>query len=377
MNQKMNMQMSRQMNETMDKSIKQHYHSMDKERGQAVAEALLLWYDQHKRELPWRLTKDPYAIWISEIMAQQTRITALLPYYERFMKRLPTAAYLAAADVDEVLKLWEGLGYYARARNLHKAAGILVSQYEGRMPPDMQALIKLPGIGAYTAGAIMSIAFDAPVPAVDGNVLRVFARVEDNHMDIADTATRAALAKVIADIMPAERASCFNQSLMELGALVCLPKNPLCQECPLYDLCRARLAGTQRQLPVKSPKKAAKTLDKTFLLLISPEGELLMRKRTERLLHGLWEPYSVDMGLGRAESLAHAGDAGLWASRIKDIGGSRHIFTHLIWEMTGYAIFVREKCGVAGYEWVTKAMLEAMAVPTAVAYYVNWFVENA
>lgn len=355
--------------------MKHSYRTIGEDRGNGLAQALLDWYDQNKRELPWRQTKESYAVWISEIMAQQTRLTALLPYYERFMKRFPTAADLAGANVDEVIKLWEGLGYYARARNLYKAAKILMERYGGHMPRELEALMKLPGIGAYTAGAIMSIAFDARVPAVDGNVLRVFARVEDNHMDVADPATRAALTEALAQIIP-ERAGCFNQALMELGALVCLPKRPLCGECPVSSLCMGLLAGRQEQLPVKSPKKAVKTLDKTVLLLISPEGELLMRKRTQQLLHGLWEPYSVGMALGQAETLSHVERMGFQASRVEAIGGFRHAFTHLVWNMSGYAVAVSEKRIIHGYEWIDKKKLAALAVPTAVAYYMKWFAER-
>ena len=199
-------------------------NAIDPERAENITKSLLNWYDESKRDLPWRHTHDPYAVWISEIMAQQTRIAYLLSYYDRFMNRFPTIRSLAEACEDDVLKAWEGLGYYTRAGNLQKAARKIVADFSGKLPRTKKELLTLPGIGDYTAGAILSIAYGIPVPAVDGNVLRVYARLENNDANILLPQTKKQAANFVAALMPPERAGCFTQALMELGALVCLPK---------------------------------------------------------------------------------------------------------------------------------------------------------
>ncbi len=252
-------------------------YNMDEQRACDITRSLLNWYDQNKRDLPWRHSQEPYGIWISEIMAQQTRITALLPYYRRFMKQFPTVEALAAADESEVLKAWEGLGYYARAKNLQKAAQIIVSFFSGEIPSSLEELIALPGIGEYTAGAILSIAFGLPFPAVDGNVLRVYSRVEKSELDIALPPAKASAKQFISSLMPSERTGSFTQALMELGALICVPRTPLCEACPLAELCCARLEGLTGELPVKSAKKPPKSEDKTILVICGPDGQILVR----------------------------------------------------------------------------------------------------
>ena len=222
-----------------------------------IAPPLLRWYEQNKRTLPFRTVSTPYRVWVSEIMLQQTRVSAALPYFERFMAELPTVADLAACDPERLHKLWEGLGYYSRVRNLQKAAQIVMEQHGGALPADYDALLKLPGVGAYTAGAIASISFGLPVPAVDGNVLRVFARILNDGRDVTRPDVKKDLTACVMELQPPERPGDYNQALMELGALVCLPGGaPLCSECPLRGLCAARALGVQETLPVKAPPAA-------------------------------------------------------------------------------------------------------------------------
>ena len=216
---------------------------------------LLQWYPDRHRDLPWRRTRDPYAIWVSEIMLQQTRVAAVIPYYERFMQELPDVAALSAVSDDRLNRLWQGLGYYSRAGNLKRAAQTICSEYAGRMPDRYETLLKLPGVGSYTAGAIASIAFSERVPAVDGNVLRVCARLYNDPSDVSDPAVKTRVFDALKAVMPSD-AGTFNQALMELGATVCVPNGqPLCADCPLKGVCKAKAAGTAGLLPNKAPKK--------------------------------------------------------------------------------------------------------------------------
>lgn len=348
------------------------YTSISTQRKNKLVSALLDWYGENKRDLPWRKSQHPYSIWISEIMAQQTRITAVLPYYQRFMMLFPTVEALADANTDDVLKAWEGLGYYSRAHNLQKAAKLIVNEFDGQLPDDEKKLRSLPGIGAYTAGAILSISFDRPVPAVDGNVLRVFSRIENNVMDIALPATKAALSVFLGNIMPTKGSGIFSQSLMELGALVCLPKNPNCPQCPVSGLCKAYQKGTQKELPVKSAKKPPKPLDKTIILIQNQKGQILMRQRTEKLLHGLWEFYSVDRKMNCFDVEMYVKELGYTCDSVIFVGESFHVFTHLVWNMGGYECRVREGFAVEGYQFMDRETLNTLAMPTAINYYLNW-----
>ncbi len=254
-----------------------------------IQKALLDWFEESARDLPWRRTKDPYAIWISEIMLQQTRVQAVVPYYERFLSRFPTVKHLARARLDTVLKLWEGLGYYSRARNLHKAAKEIVTQFGGHLPAAPEQLLTLPGIGRYTAGAIASIAFGRREPLVDGNVTRVLCRIfriKDNPKEVAAQNRIWSLAEAL---VPAGHAGQFNQALMELGREVCRPRNPDCEKCPAQRLCEARLHGEQNALPARTRKKPL-PFHTVAVGVIYRKGRILIDKRkSQGLLGGLWE----------------------------------------------------------------------------------------
>ncbi|MBQ1240332.1 MAG: A/G-specific adenine glycosylase, partial [Lachnospiraceae bacterium] len=251
----------------------------DKERLAFAYGPLLSWYREHKRALPWRENKDAYRIWISEIMLQQTRVEAVKPYFFRFMEHFPTVQALAEAPDDELMKCWEGLGYYSRARNLKKAAGVIVEQYEGSLPASHAALLDLPGIGSYTAGAIASIAYEIPAPAVDGNVLRVLSRVCGSRDDILKQSTKKRMETLVSEVIREGEAGDFNQALIEIGAIVCVPNGaPLCDSCPFYTVCASREEDLIGEIPVKTPKKKRKIEEKTVLILQHGE-KIAIRKR--------------------------------------------------------------------------------------------------
>ena len=339
------------------------------ERAESITKSLLNWYDESKRDLPWRHAHEPYAVWISEIMAQQTRIAYLLSYYERFMSRFPTLQSLAEACEDVILKVWEGLGYYARARNLQKAAQKIMTDFGGQLPRTKEELLTLPGIGDYTAGAILSIAYGIPIPAVDGNVLRVYARLENTDEDILLPKTKTQAANFVAVLMPPERAGCFTQALMELGALVCLPKSPDCPTCPVAAFCLAKECGRQQELPKKSAKKPPKTFQKTVLIIRNADGQILMRQRTETLLSGLWEFCLPDSAMTETKAKMYLQGLGFSVKEMKDIGAAKHIFTHQIWHMCGYDCTVSGDSIPAGYQWVQKENVKNLAIPTAIRFY--------
>lgn len=348
-----------------------------------LADALLPWYEANARSLPWRDTKDPYRIWISEIMLQQTRVEAVRAYYARFMDALPGVPDLAACPEDRLLKLWEGLGYYSRARNLKKAAIQIMEQYNGSLPADHAALLKLPGIGPYTAGAIASIAFDIPVPAVDGNVLRVRARAFGDASDIADQkvkktaeaelssflclrypdASRIPAANPPEPVLTGQNAcitpGAFNQALMDLGATVCLPNGmPLCGRCPWQMLCKAYLDDRVRELPVRQKKKPRRIEDRTVFLIMDGDRLVLQKRPEKGLLAGLYELPNVPGHLTEREALEHVRsfgiteqpssvsnaasntNPGLIPLYIRKLEPAKHIFTHIEWHMTGYLIRV-------------------------------------
>ncbi len=333
---------------------------------------LLDWYGRNARVLPWREEPTPYRVWLSEIMLQQTRVEAGKPYFQRFVERLPTVAALAEADEGLLLKLWEGLGYYSRVRNLQKAARVVMKDYGGVLPSDPAELQKLPGIGAYTAGAIASIAFGVPVPAVDGNVLRVAARVLDDHRDVLDPKVKKEFEALVAGVIPRDRAGDFNQSLMELGATVCLPNGaPLCGGCPVAHLCLGRQSGEAPRLPVKAPKAARKARSLTVLLLTCGPLAAIRQRPPKGLLASLWE-FPLEEGcLDSAEVLALAGRYGLSPAGVpRDLGLSEHVFTHIKWEMRGWALEVAEPFSIPGLVWATLDELEGVyALPSAYRAY--------
>lgn len=304
---------------------------------------LLEWYDKKKRTLPWRSRPTPYRVWVSEIMLQQTRVEAVKPYFERFMKALPNVKKLAGCPEDELLKLWEGLGYYNRVRNMQKAAQILVQENKGEVPARFEELIKLPGIGKYTAGAISSIAFGIPVPAVDGNVLRVITRITADERDISKDSVKQAISRDIQEIIPMRRAGDFNQALIELGAMVCVPNGAAkCEKCPVAHLCEAKRREIVNEFPKKAPKKPRVVEEKT-VLLIKDGDKVAIRKRPKKgLLAGLYELPNVEGHLSEDEVLALVKDYELAPLFIQKLEDSKHIFTHKEWHMTGYAIRVEE-----------------------------------
>lgn len=292
-----------------------------------IRAALLGFFDEAARPLPWRFTRDPYAIWISEVMAQQTRVETVVPYYERWLARFPDVNALAASSIDDVLKAWEGLGYYSRARNLHAAARVVHERHDAALPGDYDTLRELPGIGEYTAGAIASIAFDAPRPAIDGNVRRVLARVLD-HPDPPATLLRATATALV----PHDRPGDFNQALMELGATLCTPRTPHCGRCPIARSCAARAAGTQMDRPRSRPARAGPVIDIVTAVLRDGDGRLLITRRPERgLLGGLWSfPGDEVAAPVRAASRARviARRFGTPASRARPLGTVEHAFSH-------------------------------------------------
>lgn len=255
-----------------------------------LADALLRWFDVTAADLPWRKSPAPYRVWLSEIMLQQTRIDTVLPYFHRFIEAYPTVYDLANAPLDDVLKLWEGLGYYARARNMHRAAQIVAQQHGGEFPPTVDGLMKLPGIGRYTAGAVASIAFDVPAPVVDGNVTRVLTRLYDIPDDVTDSATKSQLWDIAASLVPDSRPGDFNQALMELGQTICTPRQPDCAACPVAQFCRSQQRGTQSERPNKPKRRATPHYDVAAGIIRRHDDRILIAQRpTDGLLGGLWE----------------------------------------------------------------------------------------
>lgn len=332
---------------------------------------LLPWYERCKREMPWRGAKDAYAVWVSEIMLQQTRVEAVRGYFTRFLAVLPTPRALAECPEDELMKLWQGLGYYNRARNLQRAARIITEQYGGALPRSYEELAALPGIGDYTAGAVASIAYGLPVPCVDGNVLRVLSRVLADARDVSRPPMKAAYRALAQLLIPAGRAGDFNQSLMELGATVCLPNGaPLCGECPAAALCRACTAQTQSAFPVKPPKAVRRVEKRTVLLAVEGKRVLLLRRPEKGLLAGLWEFPSTEGWLSPAEARLFAARYGEAAAKAVLLGGAKHIFTHLEWQMRGYAVRLSGPLPVQNGVWATPDELEKQyALPSALAAY--------
>lgn len=336
-----------------------------------IVELLLRWYGENARALPWRREATPYRVWISEIMLQQTRVEAVKGYFARFTAALPDPAALAAVEERELLKLWEGLGYYSRARNLQKAARVVVEKYGGELPADYGALLALPGIGPYTAGAVASIAFGLPEPAVDGNVLRVLSRLTADGSDIADPAVKRAAGETVRGIIPEGRAGAFNQALMELGATVCAPNGPpACGRCPLAGLCTAHARGNETDYPVKAAKKARRVEERTVLVLVRDELLALRRRPGRGLLAGLWELPNLPGTLDASGAVEAARALGLAPLRVEPLGPAKHIFTHIEWHMTGYRAVVEEARAGEGLEWIDpRGLREDYPLPSAFSAY--------
>ena len=329
-----------------------------------LPDALLPWYRENKRDLPWRADREPYHIWVSEIMLQQTRVEAVKGYYARFLEALPTVDALASCDDGLLHKLWEGLGYYSRVRNLKKAARVILEEHGGRFPTDHAQVLALPGIGAYTAGAVCSIAFGQPTPAVDGNVLRLVARLTDDASPIDLPQTKKRVTQALGRVYPAQ-AGDFTQALMELGATLCGPNRaPDCGRCPCREFCLGHSRGTASTLPVKSPKKEKKQEDRTVFIL-SHEGSLALRRRPPTgLLADLWEFPNVSGHLTAPQAVAYLEELGIGTREILREVSRKHIFTHIQWNMKGIYLEVSGKAGC--FQWFTEEEInEQAALPTA------------
>lgn len=310
---------------------------------ESISAPLLKWYGANRRILPWREEPSPYRVWVSEIMLQQTRVEAVKPYFERFLSKLPDIRALSQADEETLLKLWEGLGYYNRVRNLKKAAVQMMERYGGEMPADYEALLSLSGIGSYTAGAISSIAFGLPKPAVDGNVLRVLSRVRGDERSVSDARVRQSVERELEAVMPRECPGEFNQAMMEIGAMVCIPNGaPHCGECPLQEICKAHAQGREQEYPKKEAKKE-RTLEKKTVLLIRDQEKIALRKRPSGgLLAGMYEFPSLEGYRTAKEVKQYLSENGLHAIQIKALQEAKHIFSHKEWHMKGYMVRVDE-----------------------------------
>ena len=352
----------------------------------ALCATLLAWRTSapDTRDLPWRDEPTPYHVWISEIMLQQTRAAVVRGYYLRFLDALPNVRDLAAVDNDALMKLWQGLGYYSRARNLKRAAEVIVREHEGQLPKDFDALLALPGIGRYTASAIASFAYGEPRPAVDGNFLRVAARVTANPIDIAKDTSKRALETALAPSYPSGReAGLLNEAFMDLGATICLPNGaPLCHTCPVAQLCLAHDRGTEQNYPVKTALKARRKEKRTVLLLSCGE-KIAIRKRPARgLLAGLWEYPNIDKKLNKRAVREHLEEKGFHILDIAPLPSARHIFSHIEWDLTGWAVTVADTnepplmaaedndAAPSALLWVRRTELaDTYSIPTAFGYF--------
>ena len=339
------------------------------ERIQSCISPLLKWFIQNRRMFPWRQDKDPYHVWVSEIMLQQTRIEAAKEYYIRFMKELPDVQSLCDASQEKLLKLWEGLGYYSRAKNLHKAAKAIVEQYSGHFPDHYRDLLKLSGIGEYTAGAIASICFGEKVPAVDGNVLRVLSRILGSDKNVLLPEVKKEMTALLCAVMP-EEAGDFNEALMELGETVCLPNGaPDCDHCPLQKFCIAYEKDLTKELPVRIKKQTRTTEYMTVLLIVSSQGHIALEKRTEKgLLSGMYQLPNLS---GRAEIDSIAVILEQWHLKvlsIEELGEAKHIFTHKEWRMKGVRVVTENESEC--FLWASKEDLhEKYPLPTAFRHF--------
>ncbi len=357
--------------EVVSKKIGEHKTGITNKLSKEIVPALLNWYEYNARILPWRSEPTPYHVWISEIMLQQTRVEAVKPYYDRFLCELPDIEALSKVEDEKLMKLWQGLGYYNRARNLKTAAITIMNEYDGVMPRDYEKILSLKGIGEYTAGAISSIAYQIPVPAVDGNVLRVISRVEANDEDILKASTKKRVREELIEIMPEDRAGDFNQALMELGATVCLPNGkPLCENCPWDTVCQAYKQDRVMEFPVKQPKKKRKIEQRTIFLLYS-KGKIAVCKRPDTgLLAGLWE-FPNEIGkLGIEEAKEKLEQWGINQYELEETAKGKHIFSHIEWQMSGYFVEIEDGDAIdwreLEFEWISVEEMERRyAIPSA------------
>ena len=337
-------------------------------RLQCAAEILTEWYRTSERPLPWRQSPTPYHVWLSEIMLQQTRIEAVIPYYERFLRELPDVASLAAVEDERLMKLWEGLGYYSRARNLKRAALTVMEQYGGELPSTAKELRRLAGIGPYTAGAVASIAFGQPEPAVDGNVLRVVSRLLADSADIMLPATRERVTDQLRATYPEAGEGCrmLTQAWMELGERVCIPNGtPHCEDCPVRALCLAHEVGAEEEYPVRSAKKPRRIEKRTVLVLLCGDRFAVRRRPNAGLLAGLWEFPAMDGEPSEDAVREYLSELGIEAGMMTPTAPAKHIFTHIEWHMNGFTVDVPQMAG-EGLTWVTaEEWVKKYAAPTA------------
>lgn len=341
-----------------------------------VRDAVVEWYRTNKRQLPWRENVNAYRVWVSEIMLQQTRVEAVKPYYERFLNEFPTVQELAAADEDKLLKLWEGLGYYNRVKNMQKAAKQVMVDYHGEFPDTYEEIRSLTGIGNYTAGAISAFAYGIPEPAVDGNVLRVISRILSNDEDIMKASVRTKVEDSIREVIPAGAAGDFNQGLIELGALICVPNGmPKCEECPVKEWCLAREENRVMELPVKTKAKARKIEKRTVFIVKDGEKVLIRKRPSKGLLSGLYELPNELGHLEEEEVIAYCKKNNLSPLRLKKLGSGKHIFSHVEWHMEGYAIQLDELEENRTEEMLfaePKEIEKEYPIPSAFEYYMQF-----
>ena len=349
---------------------------MDNETITQFQNRILEWYEGSARTLPWRNNPSPYRVWISEIMLQQTRVDTVRPYFEKFIDALPTIEALAHTSDDKLLKLWEGLGYYSRARNLKRAANIILQKFSGQIPSDIKALESLPGIGPYSSGAIASIAFGARVPAIDGNVLRVMARVSANKGDITNRLVNKEIKELVNTLLPKERIGDFNQALMELGASICLPNGlPKCLQCPINFTCEGYHRDMVAMIPMKLKKKPRKIERKTVFVMKS-EGRVALRQRpSEGLLSNLWELPHVEGHLSYEDCQSTLIEWSASVFKIIKLDKAKHIFTHMEWHMIGYLVLIETQIEDSSLVWATPKEIETVySIPTAFKAYLEYFI---
>jgi A/G-specific adenine glycosylase len=323
---------------------------------------LLKWYEGERRVLLWREDPTPYHVWISEIMLQQTRVEAVIDYYHRFLTRFPDIETLAKADLDEVLSYWQGLGYYRRCEMLYRMAHIIVNQYQGKIPSDYETLLSLPGIGRYTAAAIMSIGFEKPYAAVDGNVLRVIMRLKNSDECIDDEKVKRRVESELQSVMPVDRTSEFTQSLMDLGAMICLPNGtPKCGVCPLSTICRGK--ENADRIPVRKEKKRRRLEKKTVFLFVYQDKIAIKKRSASGLLAKMWE-FPNENGILSPEEVKKRYDDNIYA-----LGKAKHVFTHIEWEMIGYRVEFAEKPIDDTLLWIKKEEIASYAIPSAFSYF--------
>lgn len=310
---------------------------------EAIVESIIVWFEEHKREFTWRIDKNPYYIMLSEIMSQQTQMSRVVPYFERFIKHFPTIQDLANANEADVLKLWEGLGYYSRARNLHKAARMICDSYNGVIPNRFDDLIKLPGFGMYTSAAVASFAYGEHVSAIDGNVCRVYTRLFADDRDISKDTTKKSIKEAIESFMPKDQSAVLNESFIEYGALVCTPKNPLCETCPLQHQCAAFDLGLVDIFPVKKQSAEKKHIPYYVFRIINSKGELYSVCETEtRLLHGMYKLPKFDAReyTYEAAQMEVLTNLDIEVKEVHYVGVTRHVFSHMIWEYEVYDFYI-------------------------------------